>query len=406
MTRLTNRSRAKVIHKKNILRFCVAVLGVTGSLIAGEILLRAIFPEVREFRIWPPGYSEEFLADDVNTPGVKGVGKFTINSLGLRSREILPEDRFKLLCLGGSTTIDLYLDDAETWTACLEEKLNRSAEFPKTWVGNCGKSSMASLHNLLHIEHAFPFLPRPDLVVILVGVNDLHLYVLKTSYMENMTPELHLSWAFSWIPHKQRRVHATGHTAPFYEGWALYALGQKAWKRLEDRHVMHTPRGAGGLKLLRDARQGNATLLNTIDETVVKNGEKQFSENLTNIVQTMHRNGIPVVFCTQPTLWSENPSPGETALYLAGGVGPHTDWIEKKIYYSPKLLNRLMEEFNDVTRRVCRENNLLCVDLARLLPKKAEYFYDDMHFSEAGARQVAEIIGDQLIARYGKGKSP
>jgi lysophospholipase L1-like esterase len=186
----------------------------------------------------------------------------------------------------------------------------------------------------------------------------------------------------------------------------LYALGQKAWKRLEDRHVMHTPRGAGGLKLLRDARQGNATLLDTIDETVVKNGEKQFSENLTNIVQTMHQNGIPVVFCTQPTLWSENPSPGETALYLAGGVGPHTDWIEKKIYYSPKLLNRLMEEFNDVTRRVCRENNLLCVDLARLLPKKAEYFYDDMHFSEAGARQVAEIIGDQLIARYGKGKSP
>jgi len=45
MTRLTKRSRAKVIHKKNILRFCVAVLGVMGSLIAGEILLRALWAD-------------------------------------------------------------------------------------------------------------------------------------------------------------------------------------------------------------------------------------------------------------------------------------------------------------------------------------------------------------------------
>jgi hypothetical protein len=65
-----------------------------------------------------------------------------------------------------------------------------------------------------------------------------------------------------------------------------------------------------------------------------------------------------------------------------------------------------MEEFNDVTRKACRESNLLCVDLARLLPKKAEYFYDDMHFGEAGAREVAEIIGDHLITWYGRRESP
>lgn len=392
--------------KRVLIRFLLGGLTFALGLLGAEGLMRLILSEGAEYRIWPPGYREEFLADDINTPGVEGVGKFTINSLGLRSRELQMEDQFKILCLGGSTTIDLYLDDKETWTARLENKLNCSGKFPHTWVGNCGKSSMASLHNLLHIEHAFPFLPKPDLVVILVGVNDLQLYVLKSSYMQNMSPELHLSWAFSWIPHRQRRVHATGETAPFYEGWALYALGEKAWKRWESRHVMHTPRGAGGLKMLRDARQGKVTLVETIDETVVEKGKKQFCENLTNLVHAARQGGFPVVFCTQPTLWSEEPSPREAALYLAGGVGPHTEWIEKKMYYSPKLLNRLMEEFNDVTRRVCREHDLLCVDLARLLPKKAEYFYDDMHFSEAGAREVAEIIGDHLIVRYGKRESP
>lgn len=386
--------------------FMAVLAGIILSFLIGELLLRTVLPEVREYRIWPPGYREEFLADDVNTPGVKGVGKFTINSLGLRSREIMPEDQFNILCLGGSTTIDLYLDDSETWTSLLEKRINESGQFPRTWVGNCGKSSMASLHNLLHIEHAFPFLPKPDLVVILVGVNDLQLYVLKTSYMENMSPELHLSWAFSWIPHQQRRVHATGGTAPFYEGWALYALWQKAWDRWESRRVMHTPRGAGGLKMLRDARQGKVTLVETIEETTIQGGKRQFLKNLEKIVQASQEGKFAVVFCTQPTLWCEKPSPAEAALYLAGGVGPHTDWIQNKIYYSPGLLNRLMEEFNDVTRRVCRENNLLCVDLARDLPKKAEYFYDDMHFSEAGAEKVAEIIGDHLIARYGKEKAP
>jgi hypothetical protein len=186
----------------------------------------------------------------------------------------------------------------------------------------------------------------------------------------------------------------------------LYALGEKAWKRWESRHIMQTPRGAGGLKMLRDARQGNVTLLETTDETVVEKGKMQFRENLNNLAQAARQGGFPAVFCTQPTLWSEKPSPREAALYLAGGVGPHTDWVLKKIYYSPKLLNRLMEEFNDVTRKACRESNLLCVDLARLLPKKAEYFYDDMHFGEAGAREVAEIIGDHLITWYGRRESP
>jgi lysophospholipase L1-like esterase len=35
---------------------------------------------------------------------------------------------------------------------------------------------------------------------------------------------------------------------------------------------------------------------------------------------------------------------------------------------------------------------MTCRDLAAALPPRAEYFYDDMHLSEAGARRVAELV--------------
>ena len=48
--------------------------------------------------------------------------------------------------------------------------------------------------------------------------------------------------------------------------------------------------------------------------------------------------------------------------------------------------------FNDVLRDVCRSPGILCRDLAAAVPPRAEYFYDDMHLSEAGARLVAQLV--------------
>ena len=35
---------------------------------------------------------------------------------------------------------------------------------------------------------------------------------------------------------------------------------------------------------------------------------------------------------------------------------------------------------------------MTCRDLAAALPPRANYFYDDMHLSEAGAARVAELV--------------
>jgi lysophospholipase L1-like esterase len=56
-----------------------------------------------------------------------------------------------------------------------------------------------------------------------------------------------------------------------------------------------------------------------------------------------------------------------------------------------------MHAFNNVLRDVCRLPDVACRDLAAAVPARAEYFYDDMHLSEAGARLVAGLVTDWIL---------
>ena len=57
---------------------------------------------------------------------------------------------------------------------------------------------------------------------------------------------------------------------------------------------------------------------------------------------------------------------------------------------------QVLELYNDVTREVGRERGVLVIDLARQMPKNSTYYFDLMHYTNAGAAQVAEIIAAQL----------
>jgi hypothetical protein len=57
---------------------------------------------------------------------------------------------------------------------------------------------------------------------------------------------------------------------------------------------------------------------------------------------------------------------------------------------------RLLEIYNDSTRRIGRETGTKVIDLARLLPRDENYFYDMVHFSNPGAAAVGEIVANSL----------
>ena len=57
---------------------------------------------------------------------------------------------------------------------------------------------------------------------------------------------------------------------------------------------------------------------------------------------------------------------------------------------------KVLELYNERTRRVALETGAHLIDLAREMPKTSRFYYDFLHFSNAGARRVAAILFDRL----------
>lgn len=64
-----------------------------------------------------------YPSEDI-TPGVTDIRTFSTNSYGTRGKEPSGKSPIRTLTIGGSTTADTVLDDAEVWPASLERYLD------------------------------------------------------------------------------------------------------------------------------------------------------------------------------------------------------------------------------------------------------------------------------------------
>jgi len=93
------------------------------------------------------------------------------------------------------------------------------------------------------------------------------------------------------------------------------------------------------------------------------------------------------VFLTQPVLYGhgvdELTGINLAALKVAHDMNGDVGW-------------EVLELYNDAVRQKGRETGVLVIDLARQMPKNSVYYYDLMHYTKAGAAQVADIVAAQL----------
>ena len=66
-------------------------------------------------------------------------------------------------------------------------------------------------------------------------------------------------------------------------------------------------------------------------------------------------------------------------------------------YYSVDALATALGRYNETLLAVCATARIDCMDLDAKLPKDTTVFYDDVHFNEAGARQVAMTVVAHLL---------
>ncbi len=372
----------------------VAVLaGVVATLFVGEVTLRILLPSHEQYYVWPPNLSADFHPNPQIIPGITGPSRFRINSSGIRGAEFADDQEHRILAVGGSTTECLFLDEEETWTYLLQERLTTLVQ-RRVWVGNVGKSGRNTRDHILHIKYLLSQYPTVHTIVALVGINDLLLRLTDSHY----DPQYPLRPVFE----QEQQAHAfsvTPSPVPPYHysrmGWWRAARQVKKvlreWRSGQELPVQDA---TGNMYVAwRENRKHAAELLDEVPDLAV--GLEEYRRNLETMADLADRQSIRLILITQPTMWKADLTEQERDLLWMGWTGPSQSARATR-YYSVEAMEKAMNRYNDTLLSVCEARKLTCIDLARQLPKDTTVFYDDVHFNESGARQVAAIITNHL----------
>lgn len=329
---------------------------------------------------WPPGFHIVFNADRRYMPGVAGPADFFINRDGLRG-DLPSRGRRLIVAIGGSTTEDAYLKLENSWAHQLQDRI------PHSWVGNMGKAGTNSRHHALAAEKILGRLPRLDTLVVLLGLNDM-LFDLGLHHPPGLGLEWDLAQTFAYRP-----LDNTGVLGRL----AVYHFALNIWRNwhVSPEAVRTVDGSAFGRYKTRRAKVRPDDFVNDLPDMAPRRA--RFRANLARIVAASH--GATVVFVTQPSLWKLDPTPDELAFMYMGGFGSPDVWEKdpRNKWMTPQAMLRALTAYNEETLSFCAARHLMCVDLASSLPKESTYFYDDAHFSDAGARAVADIVARKLL---------
>jgi len=311
--------------------------------------------------------------------GVSSTVTFSVNALGLRGP--LPprgcRHLYKIIAVGGSTTECATLDDTQEWPHLLMQLMNSRRTQYFTWVNNAGVSGLTTVDHLSCLRR-LPILSEVDLLVFLIGVNDLE---ATLEYGGTTTQKVLERKAELFAEHAPDGVMAAG---GFFRHLWLYPMTRTALLNLVSslkRSRVREPqrRSAGPILPLPDLHVGL----------------QEYAQRVGDLGRECRIRKLRCVFLTQPTIWRADLSRGEKDLLWFGKVGRHGRVLG---YASAGDLARAMNAYNQTLLSVCGEDHLECYDLAAFIPKDTSAFYDDVHFNIGGARMVAQFLATRLLS--------
>jgi hypothetical protein len=335
--------------------------------------------------IWQPGTRLIFHPDLKAFPGVSRVSHFRANEFGLRGPSLPPgKNVYKIITVGGSTTLCLMLDDQKTWPQQLMNLMNdRQKGFP-VWVSNAGVNGHTAVHHLMMLR-TLPILDRADVLIFMMGINDLQF----TLSHEGMATQLLLEEGASQF--REEMTAASFNPYPLYRSLRIFRFSRRAYdiafERVNDKDEKETINETR-LRQLRSATP-------SVPMPSVAIGEGEYRRRLEAIAGECHQRAIRCLFLTQPSLLRPDLSVDSQRLLLFGWVGPP---FQPQGHVSLLDLEKGLDLYNTVIFNVCIHSRIECVDLASVVPKDSSVFYDDVHLTERGARLVANTIATYLLS--------
>jgi lysophospholipase L1-like esterase len=330
------------------------------------------------------------------TPGISGTKVFSTNALGLRG-PMPPRfgSAYRIVAIGGSTTICTNLDDSEDWPHLIMEDMNAAQKSRRVWVGNAGISGTNTVNHLVLMQW-LPGVLHVDMMVFLVGVNDLTASLAfegaptqafleqLTGYQRDLPPGVH------W---RSEKVY------PYYRRLKLVLLFHQAGQKLRQRlHRAGDPPASrfdvaiGAVDLVDRKKRAAAKVVPLPD---LSTGLKEYRSRIIDMANQCRGLQVRCLFLTQPTMWRGDLSPQEQSLLWLGYAGP---FRTPRGYVAAGELEHAMDLYNRTLLDVCGQYGLECLDIAAQIPKNTSAFFDDMHFNEAGSRLVAQLVSKHIVS--------
>jgi len=386
------------MKRRPLIRFLLTILLI--ACVAGaaalviEVAAGRLFPPPDHFYIWPPGLRRTFSPRPDILPGTSKRARFSTNSLGLRGDEPSPDDDYRIVVLGGSAAECLFLDQEKTWPGLIMETLNRANPDRRVWVANGGRSAQNSRHHALELEYLPLKLIDPDAIIICLGVNDL---LLRLRQDEAYDPhalsrpggrDLQIDRAFLFVPDEYSLP-----PPPWYKRTGIWRALREAMKIT----ASDSPQDAQGALVAtwRERRRKAGEWRAALPE--MGPALREYVANLRRMIALAAEQDLRLVFVAQPAAWREGMTESEAARLWMGGVGNFQN-ADGLPYYTPGALGRGLALYNDVLKSVCEWSGAECFDLAARIAPTTENFYDDCHFTEAGAGEAARVLCDYLLS--------
>jgi hypothetical protein len=360
--------------KKLLKNIAALVFGCLVGLALLELALRIHNPieqRVKGNRIVLP-VNHKYRLTNRDIPGIPERIVHTKNSVGFRGEEMPSsgaDSVLSVIAVGGSTTECLYLPDGSDWPARLGDSMK--PHFRRFWINNAGLDGHSTYgHAVLMSDYIVRL--RPKVVLFLVGANEIG----NTGGTDFEAPQVKgrlLTTSFD----------AFMKSASAHSEVASLLLNLYRYSRARSQGLPHTK---VNLKTARDAPYPDADLDAVLEEHS-RSYIPLYAGRLRKLIGLCRTNGIVPVLITQPALFGPGVDPvthRDMARVLAEDRSGYGRW-------------RILELYNDTTRRIAVEDSVFLVDLAAEMPRNSAYFYDYLHYTVAGSDEVARILASRLL---------
>ena len=301
-------------------------------------------------------------------PGFSGVQTITTDSEGHRTNKPVDYRRktpnvLRVVAFGGSSTEDIFLDDAKTWTSLLAARLSKELDRPVEMI-NTGVSGLRAVHHLASLRDSERY--SPDVAIFMIGINDW-IRQIRRSQQGGFEKVFDYLGSFS--------VNRT----------VLFRAMRQAFRSLTG--LLSGGPLSDGQVFDEDGADRSSHSLSRPDQRSLQVAEvsKDYEISVGAIIAECKKRRIVCFLVDQATAYDPSIEPAlKPRLWMTPSKEEYTLSLED--------MSQIARFYNAWLEREARKKAIPFCGVAKDVPPTTGFFYDDCHFNEGGAQRIAQLL--------------